>query len=168
MWYSWVHWSPKPNSPLKSIGSFKLIDAGTLPPLRGSLGIMSPFFPMIATPPNFYWQVGFTPTTPSLRKMLNRVVHIPISVRRPAFPISYRLLFPHLFFLVSQPVFNLRNFYQCQSNLGPQVNYHKTGWHVLVQLKTLPFKHPPLLPNSYVIFPASVIGLLATTSAIIN
>lgn len=40
------HRSPKSNSPLKSIGSFKLIDAGTPPPLHGSLGIMFPLFPM--------------------------------------------------------------------------------------------------------------------------
>lgn len=149
--------------------NIELIDAGMLPPLHGFLGIMSLFFLMIAAPPNFYWQVGFTPTTPSLRKMLNRVAHTPVSVWHLAFPINYRLLFSHLFLPASQPVFNLHNFYQCQSNSGLRVNYHKTGWHVLVQLKTLPLNTtPPLLPNSCVIIPAAVIGLLATTSAIIN
>lgn len=50
------HWNPWQISPLQSVGC---LNAGTLPPLHGSLWIISLLFPMVATPPNFYWQAGF-------------------------------------------------------------------------------------------------------------
>lgn len=91
------HWRPWQSSPFKSKGCFYFISAGTLPLPRASLWIISPFFPTVATPPNIYWQVGFTPTTPSLRRMVNKVEQTLISVRSPAFTINYRHLFPPTF-----------------------------------------------------------------------